>query len=175
MRNIFTGFILIFLDFSLDLGNSKIGFIPDFIGYIVIINGLEEMVGESTFFMKVKPFVASMAVYTGILYLLDLVGVSVSLGALSYVLAFMSTAVSLYISYNIVMGVIDMEGKYNTLLNGDSLKSTWKLHAVFNVLTFVSLLIPPLAIIFIIVSFIVAICFLLAFYNSKNLYYDTVR
>ena len=174
MKNIFIGFILIFLDFSLNIGNSKIGLIPDFVGYIVMISGLEEMARESTLFKKVKPYAAGMAVYTGVLYLLDLVGASVSLGALTYLLAFTSTAVSLYISYNIVMGVIDMEGKYNTPLNGDSLKSTWTLLAVFDVLTFVAWLIPPVAIICIIVYFIIAICFLFAFNNSKNLYYDTV-
>ncbi|MDF2944652.1 MAG: hypothetical protein K0S01_3510 [Herbinix sp.] len=175
MKNIFIGLILIFLDFSLNLGNSKIGLIPDFIGYIVMISGLEEMAGESTLFINVKPYVTGMAVYTGILYLLDLVGVSVSLGVLTYVLAITSTAISLYISYNIVMGVIDMEGKYNTSLNGDSLKSTCLLLVVFNVLNFVSWLIPSFAIIFIIMSFIVSICFLVAFNYSKNLYYDKVK
>lgn len=171
MRNIFLGFVFIFLDFSLNLDSSKIGLIPDFVGYIIMINGLQEMAVESTLFMKVKPFATGMAVYTGILYLLDLFGVSVSLGVLTYVLAITSTAVSLYISYNIVMGVIDMERKYNKSLNGDSLKSTWTFLAVFNVLSYVSMLIPPLAIICIIVSCIIAICFLVAFNNSKNLYY----
>lgn len=175
MRNIFSGFILIFLDFNLNLGNSTIGLIPDFIGYFVMIGGLDQMVGESTIFTKVRPFVVGMAVYTGILYFLDLFGISMSLGVLTYVLALTSMAISLYISYNIVMGVIDMEGKYNRPLNGDSLKSTWTLMAVLNVLTFVSLLIPLIAIISIIASLIVAIFFLLAFNNSKNLYYDTDR
>ena len=68
MRNIFSGFILIFLDFNLNLGNSTIGLIPDFIGYFVMIGGLDQMVGESTIFTKVRPFVVGMAVYTGILY-----------------------------------------------------------------------------------------------------------
>lgn len=171
MKNIFIGFILIFLDFSLNIGNSQIGLIPDFVGYIVMISGLEEMAVESTLFIKVKPYVTGMALYSGLLYVLDLIGVYVTLGILSYVLALISIALSLYISYNIVMGVIDMEGKYNTILNGDSLKSTWTLLAVFNILTFVSLLIPPIALICIIVTFIIAICFLVAFNNSKNLYY----
>jgi len=172
MKNIFIGFLLIFLDFSLNLGNSKIGLIPDFIGYIVMINGLVEMAEESLLFMKVKPYAAGMAVYTGILYLLDIIGFSASLGALSYILAITSTIISLYISYSIVIGVKEMEGKYNTLLNGDSLKSTWTILAVFYVVTFVSLLIPTLAIVCIVVSFIAAICFLVAFNNSKNLYYE---
>lgn len=173
MKNIFIGFIFIFLDFNLDLGNPQIGLIPDFVGYIIMISGMEEMAGESMLFMKVKPYVTGMAFYTGVLYLLDFVGISVSLGILTYVLAFTSTVFTLYISYNIVMGVIDMEGKYNKPLNGDSLKSTWILLAVFKVLAFVLLLIPLLGIISIVLSIILDICFLVAFNNSKNLYYDT--
>lgn len=172
MKNIFTGFLLIFLDFNLNLGNSQIGLIPDFVGYIVMINGLVEMAKESSLFMEVKPYASGMAVYTGILYLIDLTGISASLGALSYILAIVSTLISLYISYNIVMGVKEVEGKYNVFLNGDSLKYTWKLLAVFNVVTFVFLLAPAIATVCIIVSIIVAICFLVAFNKSKNMYYD---
>ncbi|SHI18015.1 hypothetical protein SAMN02745823_03082 [Sporobacter termitidis DSM 10068] len=172
MKKIFIGFLLIFLDFSLNLGNSRIGLIPDFIGYIVMINGLLEMAEESPLFIKVKPFATFMAVYTGIVYFIDLVGISASPGFLSIVLGIVSAVISLYISYNIIMGVKDMEEIYNTPLNGSSLKSTWTILAVFNILNFVFLLIPALAIISVIVSFIVAICFLVAFNNSKNLYYN---
>jgi hypothetical protein len=174
MKNIFIGFLLVFLDFDLKFGNSKIGLIPDFIGYFVMISGLVEMAGESPLFMKVKPYVTGMAFYTGVLYVLNLAGISMSLGVLSYGLAFIPTVVSLYISYNIVMAVIDMEGKYNTSFNGGSLKPIWTLLAVFNILSFVSLLFSAAAIIFIIVSFIVAVYFLFAFNKSKNLYYDAV-
>ncbi len=72
------------------------------------------------------------------------------------------------------MGIIDMEEKNNSNLDGNSLKSAWKLLVIFNILAFVSLLNPLVALVCIIVSFIVAIYFLVAFNNSKNLYYDTV-
>lgn len=172
MKNIFIGFILIFLDFNLNLGNSQIGLIPDFIGYIAMINGLAEMSGESPQFMTVKPYATGMAVYTGILYFMDFLGISASIGAFSYILAIASTIISLYISYCIVMGVKEMEDKYNTFLNGESLKSTWTLLAVFNVIVYVSLLIPALAVICILVTLIVGIYFLVAFSKSKNLYYE---
>lgn len=173
MKNILIGFILIFLDFNLNIGNSKIGLIPDFIGYLIIISGLVEMAEESTLFMKVKPLVSGMVIYTGILYFLDLLGFSTLLGTFSYILAITSTAISLYISYNIVMAVIEMEAKYSKSLNGNSLKSIWTLLAVFNILTFVTLLIPVIAVVCIVVTLIINICFLAAFNNSKNLYYDT--
>ncbi|MDD3394425.1 MAG: hypothetical protein PHG19_07255 [Anaerotignum sp.] len=175
MKNILIGFILIFLDFNLNLGNSNIGLLPDFVGYIVMINGLVEMTEESPMFMEAKPYATGMAVFTAIMYLIDVVGFSVSLGGLSFILAITSTIVSLYISYKIVMGVIDTERKYNVALNGDSLKSKWTILTVFNILACVSLLIPVVAIVCIIAAFIAAICFLVAFDNSKNLYYDTLQ
>lgn len=172
MKNIFTGFLLIFLDFNLDLGASRIGLIPDFIGYIIMISGLKEMAEESPLFLKAKPFAAGMAIYTGILYFMDMFAISASLGAFTYVLGITSTIISLYISYKIIMGVRDMEEKYNTPLNGDSLKSVWTALVLFNILTFVLLLLPPLAIVSILISLIAAICFLVAFNRSKNLYYQ---
>lgn len=174
MDKIFIGFILIFLDFDLNLGNSHIGLIPDFVGYIVMIKGLVEMDRESPVFMEVEPYATGMAVYTAILYLIDVFGVSMSLGLLSYILGITSTIISLYISHKIVMGVIDMERIYNTLFNGESLKSTWSILAVLNILIFISLLNPVIAIVCTIAAFIADICFLVAFNNSKNLYYDTI-
>lgn len=175
MKNIFIGFILIFLDINLNINSSKIDLIPDFVGYIVMIRGMAEMVEESTFFMKVRPYVTAVAVYSGVLYLLDLVGTYKSLGVLTYILAIISTTALLYVSYNIVMGVLDMEGIYNIHLNGGSLKSIWTIYAVLNVLTFVLMLFPPAAIFCIMITFIVAICFLIDFNNTKNLYYDSIK
>ncbi len=174
MKNIFIGFIFIFLDFNLKLGNSKIGLIPDFVGYMIMLNGLEEMARESKFFIKVRPYVTGMAVYSSLIYIVDFFGASVSLGLLSFSLAFTSTIISLYISYNIVMGVLDIEEQYNTHLAGPSLKTRWQYLAIFSVSSFI-LQISPLAIICIIISIIVAIYFLVAFNNSKNLFYNIVR
>lgn len=175
MRNIFIGFIFIFLDFNLDLGNSRIGLIPDFIGYIALINGLVEMALESPLFMKVKSYASGMAVFSGVLYVMDMLGISVSLGGLSYILAIISTVISLYISYHIVMGVIDMESKYRKNFNGDSLKSNWTTLAVLNALTFVLMLFPPIAFICMILTLVVTILFLVAINTSKNQYYTSVK
>ncbi len=174
MKNIFIGFVFLFLDFNLKLGNSKIGLIPDFVGYMIMLNGLAEMARESKFFIKVKPYATGMTVYSTLIYIMDFFGASVSLGLLPYFLAFTSTIISLYISYNIVMGVLDMEEQYNTHLAGPTLKTRWQYLAIFSVSSFI-LQISPLAIICIIISIIVTIYFLVAFNKSKNLFYNIVR
>lgn len=170
MRKIMIGFLLIFLDFNLDLGSARLGLIPDWLGYLMMINGLTEMAGESPLFGKVRPYASGMAVYTGILYLMDLLGISASLGVLTYLLAIASTAVSLYISYCIVLGVREMEAHYGTFLNGDNLMSLWKALAIINVIVYFTVLIPGLSILGILAGCIVTILFLSAFGKSKNLY-----
>lgn len=80
----------------------------DTYSYIVMTNRLVEMGEESPVFMEAKPY-ATGSVFTAILYLMDLVGFSESLGALSYILAFTSTIISLHILYKIGMGVIEID------------------------------------------------------------------
>lgn len=172
MTNIFSGLFLIFINFDLTLGNSKIGLFPDFIGYIIMVKGLVEMGGESWTFMKVKPWAIIMAVYTGILYFIELFGISESLGAIYVILSLASVVISLYISYTIVVGVEEVELKYRTDLNVYSLRFTWKILAVFEIAAFVAaLLMSMVTIICVIVTIIAAVYFLVAFNKSKNSYY----
>jgi hypothetical protein len=171
MTSIFAGFIFIFLDFNLNLDNSTIELIPDFIGYLIMLGGLRVMAGESPAFAKVRPHAVFMAFYTGIVWLLEVFGVTVSLGALSFLLGIASLVISLYISYTIIIGVRDMESRYGTHLNSDSLKTAWNLLTVSTILAYLLLLlVPVLSVLCIIVSLIAAIWFLAAFYRSKTLY-----
>lgn len=171
LRNIFIGLLWVFLDFNLDLGTIRIGLIPDFVGYIFIIKGLEEMASQSTFFSKTKPFATGMLVFTSILYALDLFGLALVYNPMmGLVLGLVSTAISLYITYNIVMGVSDMEKMQERNLNGFQLYNMWKVLAILNIVMYILLFIPALGLMAFIALLIVNIMFLVAFNKSKNLY-----
>ncbi|OQB23558.1 MAG: hypothetical protein BWY11_01749 [Firmicutes bacterium ADurb.Bin182] len=174
MQKIFIGLLLVFLDFNLDIGASRIGLIPDFIGYIVLMNGLRELIGKSERFIKARPFAAGMFVYTLVLYIMDLLGVSNQAQAIGYLLGLVSTIISLVVSYNIVMGVNDMEKEYGLRLNADGLFRTWRLLAFFSIAIYLLFLIPVLNIACIIGGFIIGIVFLATFSRTKNLYYEQV-
>jgi len=47
-------------------------------------SGLVEMAKESVRFMKAQPYVTGMAIYTSIRFLMDLLGVPVSSGAIFF-------------------------------------------------------------------------------------------
>lgn len=170
MKNIFTGFIFILLDINFNFNAFKLDLLPDFVGYLIMINGLTEMSEQSPLFLKVKPYAIGMTVYTGILFCMDLFFVAFE--PWLYLPALLSTIISLFISYTIVAGIQEIEKKYNTDLNGISLKSTWTLLAIFNITAFVFLWVPVLAILCVVVAVIANICFVVAFNKSKNLYYQ---
>ncbi|MGI5878089.1 MAG: hypothetical protein ACOX7W_05730 [Christensenellales bacterium] len=173
MNNIWIGLIFIFLDFNLDINASRIGLIPDFVGYILMLRGLAEMAQESPRFEKARPYAVGMAIYTAILYALDLFGFSFTGGGyLAYLLGLASTAISLFISYLIVMGVRDIENRAGRYLRSEPLFGAWKVMAALSVALYVLMLIPVLGILCLIMGFIIYIYFLYSFNQSKNLYYQ---
>jgi len=174
MKNIFWGLLFVFLDFNLDLGSSRIGLIPDFIGYILIINGLNELSSKNNWFLKSKPYSIGMMIYTGIIYILDVFSISGSLGIVTnFILGLISTIITLYISYNIIMGIKAIEITEFRQLKTNSLYSSWKLLAIASIATFALLWIPYFNIITIIINLIINIYFLITFSKTKNLYYST--
>jgi len=190
MRKIFIGMILVFLNFDITLGPSKIGLIPSFVGYAYMYSGVMELSDYSDKFVKIAPIIKVMAIYTGFIYLMDLLGFSayftLPLGStfsdigipfafvlFGILLGFISMIASLYISYEIIQGIKDIESVKMKNLNSDQLLSTWKLLAVFTVLSFALLfIVPELALICIILAIIVSIYYLFVFNKSKNLYYE---
>ena len=170
MRNIFIGFLFVFLDFNLTLGTSQIGLIPDFVGYILVFQGLAELENMSLRFTKARPFSLGMAVYTGLLYVLAVLGIGTN-DILSFVLGLISTLISLYISYNIVMGIKEIEASSGRFLNAQGLYSSWTLLAILSLIVYLLFIIPILNVLCIVAGLITGIVFLVSFNKTKNLYY----
>lgn len=170
MRKLFIGMIFVFLDFTINLNTARIGLIPDFVGYIIMMQGLSELSEQSDRFINIRPFVLGMAVYSGALYLFDLLGITASAGIGSWLLGLISTGISLYISYSIVMGVMDIEQSQMRDLNGAKLLQVWKAYAIVSAAVFLLYLIPVLNILTILVGFAMGIYFLVVFHKTKELY-----
>jgi hypothetical protein len=171
VNNIFYGFIFVYLDFSITFGATRVGLIPDFIGFILISIGVAELTAGNDRFSRVRPLAIGMAVYTGILYALDLFGISYSLGILSFFLGLASMIMSFYISYSIVRGVQDLEMTLGQDLNGGPLNTAWLALVLCAGVTYALSLVPALAVVCLIASIVIAIVFLVMFNKTKNLYY----
>lgn len=90
MANLFWGAVFIFLNINLNLGHSQIGLLPEFVGYILLINWVkrirkeEECIG--TRLDAAKGWLTFLAVVSGIEYCLALLGISLQMSWISIIL-----------------------------------------------------------------------------------------
>ncbi len=169
MNNLFRGMIFIFININLTLGNSKIDILPDFIGFFMLVKGLEELYNQSDNFIKIKPFATGLGVYTLIVFLLNLFGIGYGL---EYVAGIVYTILLIYVTYTIIIGIMDIEKSFNISLDSERLMSSWKIMTIFNILIFIVIFIPFLNFIFLIFSIVFTIAYLVSFNRTKNLYYE---
>lgn len=123
MGKILVGLCMVLLEFNINLETAVIGFIPDFIGYILLVMGLKEMVSESGFFQKSIPLSAGMAVYSAVCYLLDLLGITGVNDLVIIILGMINTASFFYILYLMIKGIEEMQTKSGKNLYTDNLNS----------------------------------------------------
>ena len=114
MKGIFWGFFLIFINFYVTINGHTLNLLPTFAGYILLYRAAGELLGESGRFGKLRPFAVAVAIYTGILWVGDLLGVT---GAnwLSTLLELAALAVALYISWSVIQAILEMETHAGTL------------------------------------------------------------
>lgn len=165
MGKIFGGFLLIFFEFNLTMGNSVIGLLPDFIGYLCIVAGLCDVVTDGAYYKKARPFAVVMSVYTAVVYVLNLVGI----GGKWWILSVITTAAALFISYLIVKGLKDSEQSHRAQLSSKGIYVCWVIMAVFQVLMILALWIPVF-ILLMIPNFLASVVFLVMFFQACKVY-----
>lgn len=170
MSYLFFGYLLVYLDLHININQHVIGLLPDFVGFILLTMGLKALSDGSPRFDNVRPFAVGMAVLTGIVYALNVVGVFGGRSWLSVGIGLAVTALTQYISYMVVMGIKDMEEKYQTDLNADSLKKTWIPMAVMAAVSYVGLLSFLLTVLCSIVQAVLVIVFLVQLNRTKKLW-----
>lgn len=174
MKNIFIGMILIFLNFNVSIGNSTINLFPNFVGYLFMLKGLRELADFSPRFTNIVPMVKVMVAYSVIVFVMYLFGITTGLAHfIVFIVGIISTVVSLYISYCIIMGAKDIETAKEQNLESVRLYKLWIVMAVASIFSFFGFLVfaVPLFAIVMIIGFIVNVIYIFAFYKTQKLFY----
>jgi 4-hydroxybenzoate polyprenyltransferase len=141
--------------------------------------GVEELAGFSDRFLKVAPYVIGMAIFSGIIYAMNLFGITATIEESSsgyffiVLIGLVLAIVSIYIAYSIIMGIKEIETTRGQDLNSWPLYSAWRLSVIFSLLSLaLAFIIPGLALVCIIVTFVVYVYYLFMFNKTKNLFYQ---
>ncbi len=121
MSNFLYGFFLIIFNYSISIGSIKIGIIPDFAGYLFIMNGIDQMKEYSAKFVKARTLAKIMFIYSILLYISDLLALSNIFAILWIVPSMVSVVLSYIIMFIIISGFKDMETKYECVLGSKKL------------------------------------------------------
>lgn len=178
MRKLFFGFLLMFLSFDLEINGHSLDVLPDFAGYLLLLQGMREMESESRLFQSARPFAVGMAVYTAILWVGELLAVTGE-GWLLELLNFIAMIVALYIAWVLIQAVQEMEGNRTADLNSRGMYRYWKGLAAVQVMAELLSLMANLANIGILVGllalvalagFVLNILYLVAWWKSTKAY-----
>lgn len=180
MKKFFLGFLLVLLDFDINIGFISIGLIPDFLGYYCILKGLDELKGKSREFDKVRPLTYGMMIYSIVMYAGDILGAnklfdSWNITGINYVLGLIAVAASLYITYCISKGVYDIECSCNTDIGAGGLNMAWMFTALSQLTMYIAGIVSGIfgtafLMVFGVITFGCSIWFIVMMYKTADLY-----
>ena len=178
MKKLFWGFFFIYLNFNLNVNAHSLNVLPDFVGYILLLQGMKQLEEESHFFRSGRPFAVGMTVYTAILWVGALLGVTAG-GRVGSILDLIALAVSFYVSWLLVQGVLEMETEKAVDLNGRRVYQWWKgmliIQLAIQVLRLMANLVNvsvllSVAGVLVVVKIVLIILYLLAWNRTANAY-----
>lgn len=171
MGRILLGMLLFTIDINLTQENGRlIGLVPDFLGYLCVAWGMREMKHSSVYFAKGEFISMGVAVASGILYLMDLMGFSNVINFTLLAVDMLELIGMLVLLFWIFRGVRDIEIEAQRDLRTDALKIIWIALTVVSAVAYITSLIHAIGGIVSVAAAILAFCYILAFYRCKVAY-----
>lgn len=168
MDKLFWGFFFLFLNFNLNFNGASLSLLPDWVGFILLYLACSELERESELFAKPRPFCVGLGIYTGVLWLMSLLGIDTELGLLSWILGLVAVCLNLYTSMLIVDAIANVEMRRNYDLCAAHLRKVWKVLAVCTVAAQLLILLPVLALVCVLVAAVTGIVFLVAVHGTRK-------
>ena len=140
----FFAFFFLFLSFEWQLPFGTVDFLPDFIGYTLIIIGSFQLRHENSRFLRSRRVAFVLLVITAALFGLDLFGVVID-RVIRLALNTFITVSGLYTAYEFTEGCKTLERSLETNVGASNLSSAWIILCMGNFLLFFIEFLPALA------------------------------
>ncbi|MGN1031351.1 MAG: hypothetical protein ACI4PQ_07080 [Butyricicoccaceae bacterium] len=183
MNLIFIGLIFVLLDFNIPFIEPTINCLPDWLGYLLLAAALRRMAEKSICFRKVRPFIRVAILYTGLLFVLNLFGLSERLGDLSLFPELVASLLALYITYLLGLGLNDLESAQFCVLRAYAVYEAWRWLMLSWVGTYtyqILITFPPhlprvFLSVFIVITLMCTAYYLFRFGQARGRYYRFIR
>lgn len=170
MKELLIGMALIFLDVKVGIGPFTVDLLPDFVGYYLMLPGLENLGRQSGSFRKLRPLAQAMIAVSAVLFVMEATAETLRSHVWIFCLGIGVLAVELVLARRVVAGVREMERIQNRDLEGEKLRNFWLYMAVIRVITYACGWLPLVGNISTVAALVMNACFLAAFYRTVEAY-----
>lgn len=170
MKKIFAGLIFILFNVNVTLGGYMIGLLPAFLGYLLVAAGLKEVWQEEGIFENLVPLALEIAVFTGMIYMIQLLPMTRREGLLA-VLNVLSALCFFVMAYKITDGIKVLEKKHLCTLSARRLVPLAGAYTVCKIAAqLLDMMNNGVEIAVTVVTLAVAFIFVVMFYDTTNKY-----
>lgn len=166
MGYVFWGMAFVLLDIPLDIGGRTIGLLPDWLGYWWLAKGFAALEEGWEGFRKGQTPALVLAVLSGVLYIMDLLTLSVRQEFLLWVLG-LAAAVAAVIAARLVgRGIRHMEDGKDQDLQGRKLENLWLYLAVLQILSALLRWVPLVGTVCAVAAAVMSLCWLAVLWRA---------
>ena len=174
MKKIFWGLIFALFSVKLNLGLGNIDFLPDFIGFYLLLKGFEEIHPLNASIFKVFGHIKAGFSFSVFSFAFSLFGIFSMMGPI--VAAFfelIGIGLLVYIVYGLIDDFRKTEKECSIDLNTKKLEQPWNINVCCMVIAVIAGMIPnmpAISLVLFFVSFVVSAVFMVEFSKTKKAY-----
>ena len=175
MNRLFWGLFFVVLDFEATLGSATFGLLPDFIGYFLMMKGMEELAEESECFDAGRHWAFALVLLNAILYMADLLDLEAMQRVWIWCLGLAGYGAGVFALYQTVAGIRQMEARRGWDLQGEKLKVMWLIQTVMGTVCYLLSWVPLVGTFAAVAAAVTAVCLLAAMYGTKKRYGKEIK
>lgn len=134
MNCLFYGFLLVFIDFNISIGDLSVNFLPDFVGFLLMMQGARELVKEEASFAETAKMLKGAGLITAGLYAVDLYASYSNLQGLRITLDSIGGMIMIFAVYKVYQSLFALEKKNGASYGVNRAYRTWFICAVLVVI-----------------------------------------
>lgn len=170
MNRLFWGLLFVALDFELNPGSVTIGLLPDFIGWYLLMKGMEALAEENRYFDRGRHWAFALCLLNVVLYGADLLNPSGMNAFAMWMLGLAGLCVGVYVTGSMIRGIRQMEEDHHRQLHSEKLKIMWMIQAVMGILAHLFSWLPLVGEFTAAAAVVTAVCLLIAMYGTAKCY-----
>ena len=170
MNRLFWGLLFCLLDYEVTVGSAVFEILPDFVGYFLLMKGMESLAGENEYFDRGRHWAFGLLIVSVLVYGANLMNPDAMTKVWLWAAELAAMILQLLLIRRIIRGLARMERDHGLKLGTERLRAVWLILAVLYPICHLFSWVPLVGDVCGIAALVMGILFLITFYGAKTGY-----